>query len=90
MKVAIIGTGRMGRGFASALASKHEVIVGSRDRARATRAASETGAAGAATYADAAADADVVVLTVPWEAMEDTLIALGELRGTIVVDVSYP
>jgi predicted dinucleotide-binding enzyme len=31
MKVAIIGTGKMGRGFAQALAPKHEVIVGSRD-----------------------------------------------------------
>jgi predicted dinucleotide-binding enzyme len=32
MKVGIIGTGKMGRGFATALASKHDVIVGSRRR----------------------------------------------------------
>ncbi|HZK51945.1 MAG TPA: NAD(P)-binding domain-containing protein [Actinomycetota bacterium] len=34
MMVAIIGTGRMGRGFAQALAVKHEVVVGSRDASR--------------------------------------------------------
>ena len=31
MRIAIIGTGKMGRGFAWALAATHEVIVGSRD-----------------------------------------------------------
>jgi predicted dinucleotide-binding enzyme len=73
MKVGIIGTGWMGRGFAAALTSKHEVIVGSRDPGRAQETASKTGAAGGATYADAAADADMVILTVPWEAMDETL-----------------
>jgi 8-hydroxy-5-deazaflavin:NADPH oxidoreductase len=90
VKVAIIGTGRMGRGFAEALASTHEVTVGSRDRARATETATKTGAAGGATYADATAGADVVILTVPWEAMEETLPQLTEVNGTVVVDVSYP
>ena len=90
MKVAIIGTGKMGRGFAQALASKHEVIVGSRDEDRAAATASKFGAARGTTYADAAADADVVILTVPWEAMEETLPQLGDLKGAVVVDVSYP
>jgi NADPH-dependent F420 reductase len=90
MKVGIIGTGRMGRGFATTLASKHEVIVGSRDEDRAAATASEVGAAAGATYADAAADADVVILTVPWESMDETLAQLGQLQGTVVVDVSYP
>ena len=90
MKVAIIGTGKMGDGFAKALASKHEVIVGSREPSRAIARASEVGAAGGATYADAAADADVVILAVPWEAMEDALAQLGDLHGTVVIDVSYP
>jgi predicted dinucleotide-binding enzyme len=40
MKIAIIGTGRMVRGFAAALAPKLEVTVGSRDADRATAAAS--------------------------------------------------
>jgi len=90
VKVAIIGTGRMGRGFATALAPKHEVTVGSRDPNRAHQVASKTGAARGTTYAEAAADAEVVILTVPWTAMEDTLGQLGELEGTVVVDVSFP
>ena len=90
MRIGVIGTGKMGKGFASALAPRHEVIVGSRDEDRARATASKVGAAGGATYAEAAADADVVILTVPWEAMEETLAQLGELRETVVVDVSYP
>ena len=90
MKVAIIGTGRMGRGFATALAPKHQVTVGSRDPDRAGQVASATGAARGATYAEAAADAEVVILTVPWPAMDDTLGQLGELDQTVVVDVSWP
>ena len=90
VKVAIIGTGRMGRGFATALAPKHEVTVGSRDPNRAHQAASATGATRGATYAEAAADAEVVILTVPWDAIDDTLRQLGELHETVVVDVSYP
>lgn len=90
MKVAVIGTGKMGKGFARALARKHEVIVGSRDLERARLTASNVGAARGATYSEAAGDADVVVLTVPWEAMEETLPQLGDLEDTTVVDVSYP
>jgi 8-hydroxy-5-deazaflavin:NADPH oxidoreductase len=90
VKVAIIGTGRMGRGFATALAPRHEVTVGSRDPDRARRTAAKTGATRGATYAEAAADAAVVILTVPWEAMDGTLRQLGELHDTVVVDVSYP
>jgi 8-hydroxy-5-deazaflavin:NADPH oxidoreductase len=90
VRVAIIGTGRMGRGFATALAPQHEVSVGSRDPDRAKRTAAATGATRGATYAGAAAGAEVVILTVPWEAMEDTLGQLGELDQTVVVDVSWP
>lgn len=90
MRIAIIGTGKMGRGFAQALAATHEVVVGSRDPDRAAATASKTGVAGGATYADAAANADVVILTVPWHAMDETLSQLGDLPGTVVIDVSYP
>lgn len=89
MRVAVIGTGKMGRGFAEALGPKHEVIVGSRDPDRARSTAAKTGAAGGATYAEAAAAADVVILTVPWAAMDGTLAQLGEYRR-ILVDVSFP
>ena len=90
MKVAIIGTGKMGRGFATALAPRHEVTVGSRDPDRARKTAAATGATRGTTYAEAAAGAEVVILTVPWEAIDDTLAQLGELNQTVVVDVSFP
>ncbi|MGH9119631.1 MAG: NADPH-dependent F420 reductase [Acidimicrobiales bacterium] len=90
MRIAIIGTGKMGRGFAQALAPTHQVFIGSRDPNRATATAAKTGAAGGATYAAAAANADVVILTVPWRAMHETLGRLGDLPGTVVIDVSYP
>jgi 8-hydroxy-5-deazaflavin:NADPH oxidoreductase len=90
VKVAIIGTGRMGRGFATALAPKHQVTVGSRDPNRPRQVASATGATRGAGYAEAAADAEVVILTVPWNAIEETLRQLGELNQTVVIDVSFP
>jgi predicted dinucleotide-binding enzyme len=80
----------MGRGFAEALAPAHEVVVDSRDPERAGSVASKVDVAAGASYADAVADADVVVLTVPWSAMDETLEQLGDLQGTVVVDVSYP
>jgi 8-hydroxy-5-deazaflavin:NADPH oxidoreductase len=90
MRIAIVGTGRMGKGFATALAPHHEVIVGSRDPERGRTTASKTGAARGTSYPEAVADADVVILTVPWEAMDDVLPQLGDVDGKIVVDVSYP
>jgi 8-hydroxy-5-deazaflavin:NADPH oxidoreductase len=90
VRIAVIGTGKMGRGFAQALAPKHEVIIGSRDPDKAAATAAKTAAARGATYADAAADADVVILTVPWQAMDSTLDVLGDLSGRVVIDVSYP
>jgi NADPH-dependent F420 reductase len=90
VKIAVIGTGKMGRGFAAALASRHEVTLGSRDPELAVKVVAVTGAAGVTTYEGAAAGAEVVILAVPWEAMEATLPQLGDLEGTVVIDVSFP
>jgi 8-hydroxy-5-deazaflavin:NADPH oxidoreductase len=78
----------MGRGFATGLSSRHEVMFGSRDPAQATKVVRATGAAGAASSDQAAAGADVVILAVPWLSMEETLTRLGGLDRTVVVDVS--
>jgi 8-hydroxy-5-deazaflavin:NADPH oxidoreductase len=90
MKIAIIGTGKMGRGFASALSPQHEVILGSRDPQRAAKVVRATGAAGATSYEEASLAADIVILAVPWRAIEETLASLGKLDGTVVVDVTVP
>ena len=90
MRVAVVGTGRMGRGLAKALSPKHEVVLGSRNPGAARKVVRLTGAVAALSPAEAAAGADVVFLAVPWSAMEETLAGLGDLNGLVVVDVSAP
>ena len=80
----------MGRGFATALSPKHEVVFGSRDPTRAAKVVRATGATDALPPVNAAAGSDVVILAVPWRAMEEMLPSLGDLDGTVVVDVSAP
>jgi predicted dinucleotide-binding enzyme len=63
MKIAIIGTGKMGKGFAAALSPHHEVVFGSRDPEKAAKVGA-TGAARATSYEAAASSADIVILAV--------------------------
>jgi predicted dinucleotide-binding enzyme len=90
MKVAIIGAGGMGGGIAKLMAAKHEILVGSRDPEQAVKKANELGAARGGGYGDVAAEAEVIFLTVPWVAVDETLAALGDLAGKILVDVTNP
>ena len=75
----------------------HTVVIGSRDPQKAQRAADELNLAlgGAAirgaANAEAAAGADVVVLTVPYAAHKDTLLSVKDaLSGKVVIDVTVP
>ena len=102
MAIAVIGgTGPQGRGLAQRCAlAGIDVVVGSRDAARAAEiaaaiAAGVPGAPGTiegAGNADAAARADrMVVLAVPWSAHRATLAGLtGALQGKILVDMAVP
>lgn len=90
MRIAVIGAGKMGGGFAKALAPKHEVAIGSREPERGSILAKEIGAAKGGSYADGSADAEVVFLTVPWPAVDQTLAELGDLAGKVLVDVTNP
>jgi hypothetical protein len=92
------GTGPEGRGLALRLAlAGQEAVIGSRDAGRATKVAEEllqlapgTRIAGAAN-ADAAARADVVFLTFPYEGQRPVLEQLREsLDGKVVVNVIVP
>jgi 8-hydroxy-5-deazaflavin:NADPH oxidoreductase len=87
--IAVVGTGKMGRGFATALSPRHEVVFGSRDPVRAAKAVRSTGASRAVSPGEAAAAAEVLILAVPWHAMEETLASLSDFRG-VVIDVSVP
>lgn len=97
--IAVIGgTGKEGKGLARRWAhAGHDVIIGSRDAARAEAAAGELNAAlGTANIrglgnADAAQAAEVVVLSVPYEAHRATLETIKDgTQGKILIDVTAP
>lgn len=101
MKIAILGgTGKEGSGLAMRWAAKgHEVVIGSRDPVKAQRAADEMNLAlGGATPSvtgtgnvAAAQMAEIVVMTVPYAAHQDTLKTVkAELQGKVLVDVTVP
>ena len=95
MKVGILGgTGPQGRGLGRRFAmAGHEVLLGSRDAARAQETAAALAEAGQVTgVANAdATDADVVVVAVPYEGHADLLTSLADaLEGKVVVDCVNP
>lgn len=95
MKIAVFGSGDVGRTIASKLiALGHEVKLGSRSgdvEAGAAWAKQEGAKASQATYADAAAFGEVVFLCVKGEGAVPALKAAGAgLDGKIVVDITNP
>jgi NADPH-dependent F420 reductase len=92
MKVAVIGSGNMGSGFAKALAAAGmEVIIGHRDPAKAASLAEQIGAnAQGGGIAAAIKLADIAIMAVPFGAYAETIKAAGELRGKILVDITNP
>ena len=95
MRIGILGgTGPQGRGLGRRFAmAGHEVLLGSRDAARAQQAADELVDAGNVTGVtnSEAAQAELVVVAVPYEGHADLLASLaGELDGTVVVDCVNP
>lgn len=89
MKIGIIGTGRMATGLGRRWANaQHQVMFGSRDAARAEALAREIGANASGGTQQAAVDfGDVVVLTTPWNATEETVKALN-LDGKVMIETT--
>lgn len=99
MNIAVIGgTGKEGSGLALRWAhAGHNVVIGSRDAAKAAAAAQELNLVlgqdriGSADNATAALGAEVVVLSVPYAAHADTIGAIKPaLAGKTVIDVTVP
>ncbi len=99
MRIGIVGgTGKEGAGLGARWAQAgHEVLIGSRDPERARAKAAELAArvpdarVSGASNREAAASADVVVLTVPADGLRTTLPELGEAcRGKVVVSTVVP
>jgi NADPH-dependent F420 reductase len=95
--IAVIGaTGQLGGALARRwIRAGHEVIVGSRDAARAQTAASQLANNGhtvrGADYVTAAREAEVVVVTVPFASQSATLTAIRDsVAGKLVIDTTVP
>lgn len=92
--VAVIGTGDMGDSLGPRLAGLgYTVVYGSRNPTseRAQALARQTGnGARVTSQKEAAQAAEIVVLVVPWPAMETVAQNLGSLDGKIVIDPSMP
>jgi hypothetical protein len=92
--IAVIGPGSVGGTLARRwLAAGHKVVLGARDPTaeRVRLLVNQLGAGvRALPPAEAAAEAEVVVLATPWARTEAAVAACGELAGKILVDCTNP
>jgi predicted dinucleotide-binding enzyme len=90
MEVAIIGSGNVGKALAgSATKAGHEVSISANDPQHAQDAAKATHAHAAASNQDAVKGADLFVLAVPANKVDQLVARLApELGGKVVVDVT--
>jgi hypothetical protein len=94
MNIAIIGTGKMGGTLGKLWAAGgYQIAFGVRNTADPKHAKLLEAAgpnARLATVAGAANDAEVVVLTTPWEGTQNALASAGNLAGKIIIDATNP
>jgi predicted dinucleotide-binding enzyme len=90
MKIAIIGAGNVGRALAKAsVRAGHAVTITATNTEEAGHVAAEAGAKAAPSNADVVAGTDVVILAVPFDAVQDIVAEVGSgLDGKILVDVT--
>jgi len=91
-RIAIIGTGNVGGAIgASAQRAGYDVVFAGRDAAKVQAAAEAAGAEAAASPRDAVANADIVVLAVPYSAIAQVAAEIAPVAaGKIVVDPTNP
>jgi predicted dinucleotide-binding enzyme len=81
MRIAIIGTGNVGRALARALQRAHHTIVfGTRSP--------DPSDANQATTAEVVANAEATILAVPFGAVRDVIAAAGGFVGKVLIDVT--
>jgi predicted dinucleotide-binding enzyme len=93
MRIGILGSGLMGGKLGTIFArAGHDVVFSyARDKEKLERLARDTGAnARAGTPADAARDAEAVLLAVHWSRVDDVLAKSGDLAGKVIVSCSLP
>src|SRR5881296_2642434 len=93
MRIGILGSGLMGGKLGTLFArAGHEVVFSyARSEQKLKRLAREAqGNARAGTPADAAREADALLLAVHWSRVDDVLKQAGNLAGKIVITCSLP
>jgi 8-hydroxy-5-deazaflavin:NADPH oxidoreductase len=93
MRIGILGSGLMGGKLGTLFArSGHEVVFSySRSVSKLKRLARQAhGRARAGTPAEAARDADVLLLAVHWLRVDDVLKQAGDVTGKVIVNCSLP
>jgi len=92
VNIAIIGAGNVGRALTgSAVKAGHSVTVSSRGGDSARALARATGARAAASDREAVEAADVIVLAIPYGAVDEVLGDTGAaLAGKVLVDATNP
>lgn len=86
LRIAVIGAGNVGTTLGKRFSDAgHTVVYG-------VRSASDAKYEGltVAGIREAAASADVVLLTTPWAAAQDALQAAGDLTGKVLIDATNP
>jgi len=87
MKIAIIGAGNVGSALADRWAkANHQVVFGVRDPNK----TSATSRIPSKSIKDAIAEADAILLAVPFNAAESVLTSCGNLSGKILMDATNP
>ncbi len=91
MRVGVVGAGRIG-GFVARQCARagHEVMVSFSRSPQTLEALAREAGCRTGSPADAAAFAEVIVLSVPWDVVDDALAQAGPLVGQAVVDTTNP
>jgi NADPH-dependent F420 reductase len=92
MKIAILGTGKVGGNLGKQWASAgHTIVFGSRDpnSEKVNELLNDIGPqASAASEVEAVKDAEVVLLAVPYGAAQEVLANMGDLGGKVLIDAT--
>jgi NADPH-dependent F420 reductase len=91
MKIGVIGTGNMGDGLGRLWASRgHKVMFGSRNPDTVRTMAGINPNISSGSIPSAAGFGEVILLAVPWNAVDQALSKAGPISGKIVIDCTNP
>ena len=93
MKVAIIGSGNVGKALGTSLTrAGHDVTLTANDPQHASDAAAQIGAGSNASNVDAILGADFVILAAPYAVVRDEVAPeiIDAVRGHVVIDATNP